>query len=322
MPANVEYVISILKQGEGASEAVSDFSKVKNAAETANNAIVDSSNKAATATVSAQSRIRSSISLLSIAFPQATAAATQFGSAVTLIRGALPSVGLTAIGVASSIALIGTAAVTAGFAISALNAAMVEFQTSEDLAVQTTKGLVAAEADLEARIQAGEFSAEGAAKRRAELEAIRRMVENPPPRTFWEALMGKPEDFTQASVRLRAFNTETRDMAVTREKLARITTDAQLDMLSGLDRELQAIDNVTAARLKEVEAISKASGASKEQVEATIKNAGAIQRARAQLEASERAADLTARIQDAALGTQINTQAQQHLKTLGDINRT
>jgi hypothetical protein len=185
MPVKTEYIIEILKQGDGATQAQADFQKVGTAAAAAKTQVAGfgstvgmSTAEAATKTREAQRVIVSSLHLIAFsAFPEVAGAATVTTASFHAVRAsaALLGVGLTA--VSGIFVALGAAVWTTVSAIRAWKAEILGAQSENDLIAANGRLIAAYREKISVMENLGLLSAEQAARLQTEVTMARARAE-------------------------------------------------------------------------------------------------------------------------------------------------
>jgi len=260
MALKTEYLIQIIKQGDGANAAVADFKSVQAAASAANTTIATTSAQSAVSVANGTRQIRGALQLISLtAFPQAAQAGILFSAAMNGVRGAMAVAGTALTGGVAGIALIGTAAVTASYGIALLNEQVHALETASNESAQRRSLSESINKTIREGVLAGQITASGAAMLREQLAQASKNVD-----ALKAVATGLRDDLPKAYERLRS-----------------MVKAANIETLSGLAQQLQAIEDVYQARLKQIELEEKKTGANLSEESQLAFRAGQAQRGKA-----------------------------------------
>jgi hypothetical protein len=282
----VQYIVEVLKQGDGATQAIADFEKVE-AASTATNATIATGAVASSTAVKAGTRdIKNALSIIALtAFPQAAQAGILFKSTMDLTRGSAAALGMGLTTAATGLAAIGVAAVTAYQGIKLLNAETVKSTTAAALAGGNERLFQTIKQQIASGLAKNELSAAGAANLERELMATIK-------------LRGETD---KEFLALKAVGDKLLNLKEAHEAVADIAVSANQETLSGLARQIQVIQDIHQARLKDIELVEKQSGANlqaeyEKVEEATVAQSNAaLDNVRQQLEIKSASTELDAR---------------------------
>ncbi len=289
MPLKTEYIISVLKQGDGAAQAVGDFQKVGVAAAATNVAIGTTAKESTSNMKSASMAIKQSLSLIGLyAFPEATLAAHALGAGLKAIKASALALNITFTTVGVAVAGVAAAIAMAIQVMRLFGAVVVETQTDADLLFSNQKMFDNLKRFIDQFEAAGRLTAEKANELRTELRASESLRDDPAAES--RALRVVSQQLVGVSSQIAA-----------EEKLKSLRREMQEDLLKGLDLERAKNQDTYDERIKQITEEEKRSKTRLETERALAQQALDVQNRRANIQEGRKANELFGQLSGATL---------------------